>query len=595
VVVVERIQKEVKEYHFKHAVGDGPADAFAAWWLTRRFDVAPIDAVKRAPGGAYDFGIDGFHLEEGEKPILHLFQAKFTSSRAEIKKGFDGFCKAMELLPELLDRHACSAPQQNTLLPRLALLLDQHADLIPKLVLNFRVLHLSDEDSTSLEQYLRPTLERFDDNASNHVPDHICRAVFASPATELSDGDSSRIPPEAQSIRFKGQDLNAGLGTAYFAGIGYLADLVRLYTLSGESLFAKNVRFYLRRQEQSGPAKYMRQTLRGICIDKKLPPEQFAILHNGVTLHAVSAKVTPDTLELRGPSVLNGCQTIVNATRFFEDRQHHAKIDTERWGLVPVPLRVITTTNEELVRQVAVSNNRQVAVRSSAFRAHDQQQLRLADRFAEMGIYYERQEGAFENLRAARPSKFIDTYQNSYDRPLRMEDLAQVIAIVCDQWALSTAAKSDLFEDKIYNEIFSDVHTSDLRLLVFLVNLHIVMPLVLKDLRKKSAVLSGLPIGRFRFPATKIFAKYVCRHQPKLVTEFGDATIGRVGAEHPLRVRLGRLTAAQNSGLQQLLPKHWMESDQWKSATDQALVVKALRELRLDNFDVFQEYMPATV
>jgi hypothetical protein len=127
----------------------------------------------------------------------------------------------------------------------------------------------------------------------------ICRAVFASPATELSDGDSSRIPPEAHSIRFKGQDLNAAVGTAYFAGIGYLADLVRLYSLSGESLFAKNVRFYLRRQEQSGPAKYMRQTLRGICIDRKLPPEQFAILHNGVTLHAVSAKVTPDTLELR--------------------------------------------------------------------------------------------------------------------------------------------------------------------------------------------------------------------------------------------------------------------------------------------------------
>lgn len=172
-VAVERIQKEVKEYHFKHAVGDVPADAFAAWWLTRRFDVAPIDAVKRATGGAYDFRIDGFHLEEGEKPILHLFQAKFTSSRAEIKKGFDGFCKTMELLPELLDRRRCSAPQQNTLLPRLALLLDQHADLIPRLVLQFRVLHLSDDDSTSLEQYLTPTLERFDDNASNHMPDHL--------------------------------------------------------------------------------------------------------------------------------------------------------------------------------------------------------------------------------------------------------------------------------------------------------------------------------------------------------------------------------------------------------------------------------------
>lgn len=261
---------------------------------------------------------------------------------------------------------------------------------------------------------------------------------------------------------------------------------------------------------------------------------------------------------------------------------------------MPVPLRVITTTNEGLVRQIAVSNNRQVAVRSSAFRAHDTQQLRLADRFAEMGIYYERQEGAFENLRAAKPSKFIDTYQNSYGRPLRMEDLAQVIAIVCDQWALSTAAKSDLFEDKIYIEIFSDVHTSDLRLLVFLVNLHIVMPLVLKDLRKKSAVLSELPIGRFRFPAVKILAKYVCRHHPKHIAEFGDATIGRVGAEHPLRVWLGKLTAAQNSGLQQLLPKHWMESDQWKNATDPASVAKALRDLRLDSFGVFEQDLATT-
>jgi len=113
-ISVDRIRKEVTEYRIANAVGDGAADAFAAWWLTRRFDVAPIDAVRRAPGGAYDFGLDGFHLEDGEKPVLHLFQAKFTSSKTEIRKGIEGFSKTMEVLRELLEQREHGSPYQNT-------------------------------------------------------------------------------------------------------------------------------------------------------------------------------------------------------------------------------------------------------------------------------------------------------------------------------------------------------------------------------------------------------------------------------------------------------------------------------------------------
>jgi hypothetical protein len=453
---------------------------------------------------------------------------------------------------------------------------------------------LSGDDNLSLDQYLKPTLEVFQDAASIHLPDHLSRAIYAPPGSELTDGAVVRIPPETQTIRFAGQNLDAGVGTRYFAGVGYLADLVQLYIVAGEMLFGKNVRFYLRGKEQYGPARYMRETLRHICIDKKIPAEQFAILHNGITLHASSARSIADgLLELRGPSILHGCQTIVNATRFLQDRHHRAKIDAESWKSVPVPLRVITTTNEELVRLIAVSNNRQVAVRSSAFRAHDPQQLRLADRFAEIQIYYERQEGAFENLKAA--STFLEKYSNSYDRPLRMEDLAQTIAIVSDRWAISTASKSDLFDDPIYGQIFVAGHVENLRLLVFLVNVYIVIPYVLKDLRKKAKQLAELPISRFRFSATKILAKYVCKTKPQLVTEFGREVVGRIGVRHPLRERLLQLTAAPNSGLQQLIPKYWLMDDQWKNATDQEPLTKALRDLRLDNFAVFeQQYAQAT-
>lgn len=585
---VERIRQEVTEYHIAHAVGDRPADAFAAWWLTRRFEVAPVDAVKHAPGGAHGFGFDGFHLEAGEKPVLHLFQARLCGGRAEIKKGFEGLARSMPALGELFTRPDNHTPHQNPVLRRLALRLEQQAGLISKLAVNFRVLHLCGDDSASLEEYLAGALRACTDAASTYLPEHTVRAVYASPATELAYGAQTQIPPESYVIRFKGQDLGAGNGTTYFTGFGYLADLVRLYALSGEGLFAKNVRFYLRRKERSGPSKYMRQTLAGICIDQKIAPEQFAYLHNGVTLHAIAARGSGDGLELRGPSVLNGCQTIVNAARFFEGEQR-GRIDRKRWNLVPVPLRVITSSSEALVRQIAVSNNRQVAVRSSAFRAHDPQQLRLAERFAEVGIYYERQEGAFENLRAANPARFVEEFSNSYERPLRMEDLAQTIAVATDRWALSTAVKSDLFEDPIYSQIFSDTHLADLRLLVFLVNLHLITPLVLKDLRKKSAVLADLPIGRFRFAAARILAKYIVQYEPALITDawFGTETIGRVGTEHPLRVRLRQITAAQNSGLQQAIPRHWLESGQWKNATDPALLASALKELRLDDCAVF--------
>ncbi len=590
---VERIRQEVTEYHIAHAVGDRPADAFAAWWLTRRFDVAPIDAVKRAPGGAHGFGLDGFFLETGPKPVLHLLQARFAGNRTAIRQGFEGFAKCVEAMADLLARRV--APSPDGVLGRLALALEQHAALVPKLALHFRILHMCDDDSASLEQYLRPALKAFTDAAGLHLPDHTVRAIYVSPAMELSYGAATQNPPEAYAIRFKGQDLQSGNGAGYFTGVGYLADLVKLYAASGEGLFAKNVRFYMHRNARSGPARYIRETLAAICVEQSVPPEQFAMLHNGVTLHASSARPAADSLQLRGPSVLNGCQTIVSAARFFEDKQQRPKINVSRWKLVPIPLRIITTSSEALVRLIAVSNNRQVAVRASAFRANDPEQLRLAARFAEMGIYYERQEGAFENLRAANAVRFLGEYGNSYDRPLRMEDLAQAIAVVSDQWALSTAMKSDLFADPMYRQIFSGTHTANLRLLVFLVNLHLAMPLVLRDLRKKSAVFADLPIGRFRLLAVKILAKYIGMHEPQLISDswFGTEVAGRMGPEHPLRVRLRQITAAQNSGLQQALPKYWLESGRWKDPATQAAITEALKELRLEHAAVFKLYADA--
>src|SRR5205085_2772894 len=92
-------------------------------------------------------------------------------------------------------------------------------------------------------------------------------------------------------------------------------------------------------------------------------PERFAMYHNGVTVYALSARTENGKLIVRQPSVLNGCQTVKNAYFFLNDTKVRDRIDKELWDRIAVPLRVVVTSNPDLVRQVAVSNNRQTAIR----------------------------------------------------------------------------------------------------------------------------------------------------------------------------------------------------------------------------------------
>ena len=598
---LDNVRAEVTTYHKTYAVGETAADALAAWWLTSRYEVAPADAIARAPGGNHDYGIDGFHIERraSEPPVLHLIQAKFSSNRSEIRKGVAGFERAMQEIRPLLEGRFGEAPVQNPVLPRLAAVLEKNGDLLPELRLHFEVLHLCSEEGEALQRFLESAVERFKDAAAQYLPEHVCTVRAILPSSELrSERGETVIPATKQVMRFSGDEIPAGEGVHYYAGIGFLADLVELYRTNGEALFAKNVRHYLYKATERGPAKYMRDTLRAVCVRSsgegfKADPERFAILHNGVTIHAKWAERSNGRLELREPSVLNGCQTVKNAYLFSQETTVRDRIDRERWARIPVPVRVITTRDESLVRDVTVSNNRQNSLRPSAFRANEPGQLDLAERFRRVGIYYERQEEAFNNLRRARPADFETEYPNSFERPITMEELAQVIATVSDRPALSVAAKvSELFDDSVYKQIFAEEKLGNIELLVFLRNVAAAMPLVLKDLKSRNRIFDNLPLTRFRFPATKLMVRFIVNRKPELVHEFGEVVYGRIGTEHPLRKRLLALTSAQNSGLQQVLPDTWFDRDakgEWRTATDPQLVAKALRAMRLTDVDVFAE------
>lgn len=572
-------------------------DAFAAWWLHRRWNVAPSDAIKVAPGGSYDFGLDAFHLDisEGTPPTLHLIQAKQSASRTELKKAVVGFERTILQLRPMLDGAQGETPIQNEVLVRLAARLDDRRDALRSLRISFEVLHLCETAGESLENYLAPAYERLSDAAMTYLSAYqwSCRTILASEELGPKPNGVAGNPLQSHVLRFAGEPMTVEGNIRYFAGIGYLSDLVDLYRRSGDALFSKNVRLYLYKSAERGPARYMRDTLRSICVasanSPKTSPEQFAILHNGVTLHAKAVDPIDGQLVLRGASVLNGCQTVKNAYLFREEPNIKARLDEDRWRDIRIPLRVLVTTNDELVRRVTVSNNRQTAIRPSAFRANDPVQIELAERFREARIYYERQEQAFVNMQRAQARLIETDYANSPSRPVQMEELAQAIATASERPALSVAAKvSDLFEDSVYKQIFTEEKLADISRLVFIRNVFVAMPLALKDLKGRSQAFDDLPLGKYRYPATRFMTRYIARSHPQLMRRFGETVVGQVGVREPLRRELVRLMSAPNSGFQQTLQELWLdEEENWKSATDAQSITRALQRAALLDVDVF--------
>jgi len=588
-----QIRSVVEDFWRQNAIGETPADAFPAWWMTTTFHTSPHDAVRFCAVGAGDQGLDGFFLEQDPQRgwILHLVQAKYSDSRTLVRKAIDGFRNTAFEVRCALDRRESTRPHLHALYSKLRAEFDRHEITPDGLRLYFHVIHLCEEPGDVVQLGTMAARDRFKDLVRATFPE-LPHELFIEGPDQLRPA-TGEGPSRQWMIRFEGIELKSVSQTRCLTGLTYLSDLVDLYNEYGEELFSKNVRYYLFKERGHSPARYMRETLRAICIgpaDRAEIPEHFGMFHNGITLCVHSLDVAERSAVIRHPSVLNGCQTIRNAARFVAEVKD---IDSERWRLVPVPLRILVSADDDFVRRVTVNNNRQIPVRPSAFYANDRIQLGLSSRFASKKIFYERQQGAFQSLRVKEARRLEDQFSNSVAAPLTMEELAQTIATVSNRPSLSVAARvSSLFEESLYPQVFAEVKLVDLNLLVFLRNLFRTMKVALKDVRDRSSRLDGLPLERFRYPCTRILARYIVKEEPHLIREHGVEVYGHLGPAAEFRNHISRLMSHQNSGLQQLISEVWDDGEKWLRADDATLVRKALAKLRLEDFDVFEKYEP---
>jgi len=589
------VRQRVRNFHMKSGFGTTEADALAPWWLHHQFELSPGDALQAVASGPKDKHLDAFHIEVSSagKLVLHLIKATFSATEGEIIACVRSLAVALEFLRDRFD--GPSGDDENTIWTRLHARLNSRGS-IDGVEIACKVIHLSERQERDLRSACSDALDRFEEAARANLPGHRVRMTMLGPSALRRGDDVETHPSAAHLIRFRGINESVDGTTSMWIGLARLADLVKLYERAGDVLFSKNVRLFNFRAAEKGPSRQVQRTLGEVVLGGSktpMPSAHFTLFHNGISMHADGVRVADDShLEVRNPSVLNGCQTLKSSWLF---KQEHARrrrpLDERCWDDIQIPIRIVKTTDDALVRRITVSNNRQTSIRPSAFRANDPVQLELAERFRREKIYYERQESAFENLQRTNSKGIDEHFSNSEHAPLKMEEVAQAIAVAANTPAISVAAKvSEIFtEDRVYDRIFDRSRLQSPRLLVFLRNLLTHIHLVLKDARQDDEELEGMRPTSFRYPATRVMARFIVLNKPQWVEEFGVEVIHRPSPKHPLRISLRKAVGSGkgNARLLQALKQHWGGEEQWKSANDGSALMACLRALELDHVDVF--------
>lgn len=169
--------------------------------------------------------------------------------------------------------------------------------------------------------------------------------------------------------------------------IVYGSELLKLISYEGiirKSLFYDNVRDF----QGSNPVNSeIHNTI-------KNSPEKFIILNNGITIVCDEFKQNNTKISVFNPQIVNGCQT------------SHILFEADKLGLdisnVPISIRFISTTDEEIVNEIVRGTNRQNIVLEEAFETTKKFHKDLEEFFTAYSqdfdtIYYERRSRQFQN------------------------------------------------------------------------------------------------------------------------------------------------------------------------------------------------------
>ncbi len=605
-MTAESIRQKVREFQRRTNFGSTDDDNFAPWWIQQNFKLSDEEATMVSSDGSFNLGLDGFYIQEKEdRMILTLVQAKFSEEVSQIVKALTEIGRFIPKLSQILDSFDNPVENRDILTKRLKQRIKSTSVFSAKpLEISALVLSLNsgsvDDISPKIEKNKTELFNLFEKQITN--PNIVFSLSVLTLYNLIENGKiDSRRPAKPFEIHFDGSDEIDMNNSTFLSGFGRLPDLVSLYEQKGNQLFEKNVRLYLfgKRNEVKGPAGKIKETLESINTGK-FAPEKFAFLHNGVTIYStkVKAKKKEKIAELVNPSVLNGCQTIKSAYFFYQDALTRNKLNKNIWDKIPVSIRIVATDDKELWREVAEANNRQNSMSAAALRANDEIQINLENKFKDAGVYYERQEGAFENLLREGKGKFQQKYSNSAKEPIYIDTLAQAL-ICCSDIPLAYATRvSEIFEvKKLYDKVFSNKNLQNIHFLILAHNVRRVIEYAVRNAVPGNAtkIYADFKGSKYRDLFTRLILKTIIKNNllENYLIPYGNAVLSAQGKSATLLIdELRELIKSPGISLLQKVTETYRlfdaagEKYYWEKQTNQNLYDSIIAKLKLGNVDI---------
>ncbi len=352
--IIDRIQQEIQQDFYKNNFpNDG--QRFIAWYLRNIYHLDQLQTRDAITDGANDKQIDAVYIDDDNAKI-HLIQGKFYTkdsiNAVPIREVISSWTKMKNI--ETMQKDAND---------RLTKKLSEVANA------------LEDEDVVCFELVV-----------TSHFTDDALKDIDAFQKT-LSDDDSFDAEFEAVDIDLledyyqksmetvnslindtvhleKGKYLITEIAhTKVIMAALPLKECIKIKGIKDGSLFQKNVR------QSLGISNTVNKKIKKTILGEDKCPE-FFFYHNGIT--AICNKIIEhddDTIELKGLSVVNGCQslnTILSCSETVKKRDD-----------VYVLFRFYEIPQRDRADNISINTNTQSAVKARDLRSNDKRVLRL--------------------------------------------------------------------------------------------------------------------------------------------------------------------------------------------------------------------------
>lgn len=395
--------------------------------------------------GTLDGGIDAIYLfgngyclrdeiganSLGRNPQLDLVLLQIKNTKGFGESAID---KMIVNLPKLLDFNRDDSVLRSKFNPRVLEITRRFLDLYRKMDL---------PDLRILATFASLKSSEFHPNVFAKCDDLrvVIEKCFASSEVEVQLLDAAEIadlardrPPSTARLSLAENPISTDISGGY-VGLVRLDDYQDFITDDAGNLdaglFDANVRDY---EVESEVNRNIQSTL-----EHEDQVVDFWWLNNGVTVVADKVQLAGKSLQLDSPQVVNGLQTSHEIFKRGRSQGFH-----ENRGVL---VKVIEAGDDDVKDRIIRATNSQTTLGLSSLRATDRVQREIEEILRSEGFFYERRKNYYQNQNFPL-SKLVS-----------IDQMGQaVMAVLVQAPEFSRGSVSRIFEDEIYDTVFSSAH-----------------------------------------------------------------------------------------------------------------------------------------